>query len=73
MPNQVIKINPLPEHTFSPYATVECIGIKVRAGGIVVGEIVNYEIVDRRLILSVRLTNPLDADEIDNFLLDGFD
>lgn len=67
-----MKICPLPEHVFAPDAQVECVGIRVRAGGIVVGEVTGYEIVDRRLILTVKMYGEI-QDEIDNFIGVGFD
>lgn len=68
-----IKIKPLPGYRFAQNARVDCVGVHVRAGGIPVGVVTGYEMVNRELVLTVHMDVETAENEIDPFLGQGFD
>lgn len=70
-PGHFLKLNPLPDQVFAHDAQVNCIGVHIRAGGMVVGKITDYEIVDGGLILTIEMDSPIrvvNPSEIDAFV-----
>lgn len=50
-----IKMDALPMERFDPNAIIDCIGKPLRYEGRVVGTIIDYEIIDRRLIIECEI------------------
>ena len=71
---RILKVRPLPDYRFDPNAQIECVGVHIRAGGFVVGQVIGSEIDENReLILTVAIDGEIEDDEIDIFRHRGFD
>lgn len=68
-----MKIKPMPGYRFAQNARVDCIGVHIRAGGIPVGTVTGYEIINRELVLDVKMDVVTSLDDIDPFIHPGFD
>lgn len=69
----IMKIKPMPGYRFTQNARVDCVGVHIRAGGIPVGEVIGYEIINRELVLDVKMDVVTSLDDIDPFIHPGFD
>lgn len=65
---QTLKVRPLPDQVFSADAQINCVGVNIRAGGIVIGHVTDYEIEDGELYLVVEIEKPVVASELDPFI-----